>query len=100
MTRTLLLTIAAIGVGPAVLLASCNLLCDFVSIVYRPISFSFRLYRPNRPGESLDFLPALHLSTTTSLLIIAGAALLLFGILRIQPETMRIRTPPSSSPLQ
>jgi len=97
MTRTFLLTVAAIGISPAVLLALGNLLLDFVSIFIRPISFSIRLFRPGHPGESLDFLPALTLPTTTSLLIIAGAGILLFGISHVPPEAARPRTLPSSS---
>ena len=97
MTRTLLLTIALIGITPAVLLAAGNLLAEIGSVFVRPFSMSFRLYLPG--GRSFDVVPALQLSPSTSLLIIIGSALLIAGVTRIQPEQALGQTlPPTSSP--
>src|ERR1700730_2767539 len=45
MTRTLILTVATIGISPAVLLAFGNLVGDLAAVAYRPVSLSFRVYR-------------------------------------------------------
>ena len=96
MTRTLLLTVTLIGILPAVLLAAGSLFAEVGSVLFRPFSLSLRLNLPG--GRSFDVIPALHLSPSTSLLIIFGSAFLVAGILRIQPEQAPGQTlPPTSS---
>lgn len=85
MIRTFVLTLAIVGISPAVLLALFNLMFAVASVVYRPISLSFRLYRPGQPEQHVDLGSALLLSPTTSLLIVVGAGILLLGIARVQP---------------
>ena len=96
MTRTLFLSLAILGVAPAVLLALVNLVVDVASRFFRPVSFSFRTF--GRNGAAFDFLPALHLSATNSLLILVGSALLVVGIARIRPEIPLKPSPTASSP--
>jgi hypothetical protein len=78
--KLLLLAIAAIGMAPAVLWSFISIVIAAVSIAYRPVSLSFRLY--SSPGSAAIFeyrdLPLL-----TSLFILGGAALLIVGIVSI-----------------
>ena len=97
MTRALFLAIAVLGVAPAVLLALANLAARMVPGFFRSISVSLRLFGPG--GSTYDLRPALHLSTTTTLLIIVGSILLLAGVARIRPEApLKPSLSPPSTP--
>ncbi len=86
MTRTLLLLITSLGLALPILLALANLVRSISSLfTQRPLSFSASLYSRSS-GQSYDLAPALHLSVTTSCLILLGSALLLFGLTRIRPD--------------
>jgi F0F1-type ATP synthase membrane subunit a len=76
--KLLLLTFAAIGVTPAVLWALVSLVTSALSVFFRPVSLSFRLY--SKSGSSIGALAYQELPVLTSVSILAGAALLMLGI--------------------
>ena len=78
--KLILLVIAAIGIAPAVLWALISLITSAISIAYRPISLSFRVYSGT---GSIGGFKYHELPLFTSLCILAGAALLIFGIASI-----------------
>ena len=81
--KFILLVIAAIGIAPAVLWALISLVTCVISIAYRPVSISFRLYSGTGGIGGFNYH---ELPFFTSLCILAGAAMLIFGIASI-PRT-------------
>jgi hypothetical protein len=79
--KLLLLIFASIGITPAVLWSFVSLLTSAFSVFFRPLSLSFRLY--SKTGGSIGAFEYRELPVLTSLSIVAGAALLLFGIASI-----------------
>ena len=78
--KLLFLIVAVIGIAPAVLWSFISIVTEVVSIAYRPVSLSFRLY-PN--AGSTGAFEYHELPLLTSVFILAGAALLVFGICSI-----------------
>ena len=81
MTPKLLLTLAAIGITPAVLWSVVSLVTSAFSIFFRPVSLSFRLY--SKTGGSIGAFEYRELPLLTSLSIVVGATLLILGIVSI-----------------
>ena len=78
--KLLLLIIAAVGIAPAVLWSFISIATEVVSIAYRPVSLSLRLYSSAGSTELFQYH---ELPVVTSLCILAGAALLIYGITSI-----------------
>lgn len=78
--KLILLVIASIGIAPAALWALISLVTSAISIACRPVSLSFRVYAS---AGSVGGFKYHELPLFTSLCIVAGAALLIFGITRI-----------------
>ena len=78
--RAVLLIVAVIGIAPAVLWSLVSIVTASISIAYRPVSLSFRLYSSAGSTGAFDYheLPVL-----TSLCILAGSVLLIYGIVSI-----------------
>jgi hypothetical protein len=79
--KIFLLTFAAVGITPAVLWALVSLATSAFSLFVRPVSLSFRLY--SRAGRGIGAFEFHELPPLTSLSILAGATLLIFGIVSI-----------------
>ena len=79
--KLLLLIFTAIGITPAVLWSLVSLVTSAFSFFFRPVSLSFRLY--SKTGSSIGGFEYHELPVLTSLSIVAGAALLIFGIASI-----------------
>lgn len=75
--RAVLLIVASIGIAPAVLWSLLSIVTASISIAYRPISLSFRLYTSAGTTEVIRYH---ELPVVTSLCILAGSVLLIFGI--------------------
>jgi hypothetical protein len=78
--RAILLILAVIGVAPAALRSLISLVTSAVSIAYRPVSLSFRLYSSAGSTGAFEYH---ELPLFTSLCILAGSALLISGIASI-----------------
>ena len=78
--KAILLILAAIGIAPAVLWSLLSVVTAIISIAYRPISLSFRLYSS---AGSTGLFRYHELPFVASLCILAGSALLIFGITSI-----------------
>ena len=78
--KHVLLAIAAIGIAPAVLWSLISITTSAVSIIYRPVSLFFRLH--SSAGSTVAF-EYRDLPLFTLFCILAGAALLMFGIASI-----------------
>jgi F0F1-type ATP synthase membrane subunit a len=76
--KLVVLAVAALGITPAVLWALVSLVTSAISVFMRPVSLSFRLH--SESGSSLGVLEYHELPVLTSLSILAGATLLIFGI--------------------
>ena len=79
--KLLILIFATIGVTPAVLWSLVSLITSVISVFFRPVSVSFRLY--SKTGTSVGGFEYHELPVLTSLSIVAGAALLVVGIASI-----------------
>ena len=75
--KAILLIVAALGIAPAVLWSLLSIVTASISIAYRPFSLSFRLYSS---AGSTGLFEYHELPFVTSLCILAGSALLIFGI--------------------
>ena len=78
--KLLLILLSSVGITPAVLWALASVATAAVSIAYRPVSLSIRLYSDAGGISAFDFH---ELPVFTSLCILAGAALLIFGLTSI-----------------
>ncbi len=81
MTPKVLLILAAIGIAPAVLWAVVSLILSTYSILIRPVSFSFRLI--SKTGGVTGTFEFRELPVVAALSIVAGATLLILGIVSI-----------------
>jgi hypothetical protein len=78
--KLLLILLSAVGIAPAVLWALVSIAMAAFSLMHWPVYLSFRLYVSGSSSPAFRFheLPAF-----TSICILAGAALLMFGIISI-----------------
>ena len=79
--KLFLLIFAGIGVAPAVAWSLASIVTTVISNAYRPVSLSFRFYAS--AGSSIRWFQYHELPLLTCLCILAGAALLIVGIISI-----------------